>query len=238
MAMRTLFSTMSIEACAPHLRRHLPVVALLAIIAALGCGGDDGGGSKPDLPATAAEYTERGWERFESGNFDGALSDFDAALGLNGNYGPAYLGQGWARLSLATSSASMQLATASFDSAVAHGGPLPECLSGRAAAYLGVGGNEAYISAISDALLALQLAPDFVFAHRASFDATDLKLISAFSYAAQSHFPAALASANQVEDSGILQEDSETWVVDAVTYSSFEGAVLALLQKLSDEHAG
>jgi len=210
---------------------------LMLMTTVVGCGGD-GGGSKPDVPATAAAYTERGWGRFEAGDFDGALSDFDDALGLETNYGPAYLGQGWSRLSLATSNTSKQLATASFDSALAHGQSVEDCLSGRAAAYLGVGGNPSYISAISDALLALQSSPDFVFAHRNSFDATDLKLIIAFAYAAQDHLPAALSAADEVADSGIQQGDSGTWVVGGESYDSFKGAVLAHLQKLSDEHAG
>jgi tetratricopeptide (TPR) repeat protein len=210
---------------------------LIPIMIVVGCGGN-GGGSKPDVPTTAAAYTERGWERFESGNFDGALSDFDAALGLDAGHGPAYLGQGWAKLNLATSSTSMETATASFDSAVAHGQAVADCFSGRSAAYLGVGGNPAYISAITDALLTLQLSPNYVFAHRDSFDATDLKLIKAFAFAAQDHFPAAISSADEVSDSGIEEGDSGTWVVGGVSYDSFQGAVLAHLQKLSDEYSG
>jgi tetratricopeptide (TPR) repeat protein len=217
--------------------KPISICVLILIIAVIGCGGN-GGGSRPDVPSTAAEYSERGWERFEAGNFDGALSDFDDALGLDANWGPAYLGQGWSRLSLATSTSSMQLATASFDSALTHGQALTDCLSGRAAAYLSIGGNPAYISAISDALLALQFSPNFTFAHRNSFNFKDLRLIIAFAFAGQNHFPTALSAADELSDSGIVQGDSGTWVVGGVSYNSFKGAVLAQLQKLSDEHSG
>lgn len=210
---------------------------MILSITLIGCGGDDGG-SKPEVPDTAAEYTVRGWGLFEAGDFSGALADFDAALGLDAGYGAAYLGQGWSRLSLATSTTSMELAAASFDSALAHGQTVADCLSGRAAAYLGVGGTQAYISAISDAHLALQESPDFTFSHRTSFDSTDLKLIVAFAFAGQDHFPAAISSADEVENSGIVEGDPGTWVVGGVTYESFEGAVLAQLQKLSDKFSG
>lgn len=218
--------------------KSLPLCVLALVIAAHGCGGGGGGGSKPEVPTTAEEFTQRGWSRFETGNYDGALSDFEDALALDSSYGQAYLGQGWAQLNLATTSASMELATAAFDSAVAHDEPLADCLSGRAAAYLGVGGNPAYISSISDVILALQVSPDFTFSHRSSFNSTDLELIKAFAFAAQGHFPAALSAANEISSSGIAQENPETWVVEGKEYSSFEGALLAFLQKLSDEHAG
>lgn len=202
-----------------------------------GCGGDDGS-SKPSVPATAAEYTERGWGRFTAGDLDGALSDFDSALGLDGNYGPAYRGQGWARLSLAASNTSMQLASASFDSAMSHHQTQADCLGGRAAAYLGMGGATAYMLAATNAGAALLASPDFTFEHRNSFDATDLKLIIAFAYGARGFYVDAISAANEISDSGIQEGDSETWVVGGNRYDSFVGAVLAYLQKLSDEHAG
>jgi tetratricopeptide (TPR) repeat protein len=216
----------------------ITIAALALVLAPGGCGGGGNGDSKPIVPTTAEEFTARGWERFEAGDIGGALSDFDDALDIDSGHGPAYLGLGWARLGLATSTASMGLAAASFDSAGAHGVAEEEFLSGRAAAHLGMGGNPNYISAIEDAMLALQLAPDFTFAHRGSFNATDLKLVRAFAFAAQGHIPAALSAADEVMDSGIEDGLPGTWVVDGTSYGSFDGAVLAFLYKLSEEYAG
>jgi len=70
---------------------------------------------------TAEELTARGWVKFEVGNFDGALEEFDAAIAFDETYGPAYVGQGWARLSLATTSSAYNEAVASFDLAVGLG---------------------------------------------------------------------------------------------------------------------
>jgi len=212
-------------------------LTLTLMATVIGCGGDDGG-SKPVVPDTAAEYTDRGWGRFEAGDLDGALSDFNAALALDADYGPAYLGRGWSNLSLAASTASMELAAAGFDSAFAHGQTGADCIGGRAAAYLGVGGNEAYISAASDALSALQLSRTFTFAHRNSYNSTDLRLITAFAHAGRNQFPDALAAADEVSNSGITEGDSETWVVGGETYNSFQAAVVAHLQALSDQHSG
>jgi hypothetical protein len=215
----------------------ISILTLTLTIMVIGCGGDNGG-SKPVIPDTAAEFTERGWGRFEAGDLDGALSDFNAALALDAGYGPAYLGQGWSRLSLAASTASMEPAAAGFDSAFVHGQTGADCLSGRAAAHLGVGGNEGYLSAVSDALSALQLSPSFTFAHRNSFNSTDVRLIIAFAHAGRNQFPDALAAADEVSDSGITEVDPETWVVGGETYKSFQAAVLAHLQALSDRHSG
>jgi hypothetical protein len=69
-------------------------------------------------PTTVPEFTDRGWQSFEGGNLTAALSDFGEAINLDASYGPAHVGQGWARLGLATTGAAMTDAVSSFDGAV------------------------------------------------------------------------------------------------------------------------
>jgi hypothetical protein len=202
-----------------------------------GCssGGDSDNG--PDPPDTAAEFTQRGWQRFQAGNLSGALADFTDAIDLDATYGPAYVGQGWARLGLATTAAAMQSAVTNFDSAITNGEDGAIVRSGRAAANLGAGGTS-LAAAISDAQTARTADPSFVFPRRTSFTVDDLYLIEAFAHVAQAQFTEALAAADAVEDSGIEEGNSSSWVVDSVTYSSFNGAVMAYLHQLSTDHAG
>ena len=211
------------------------VLALCVGLLMSGCGGDGDGPTPPGK--TAEELTESGWVKFESGNLSGARSDFDAAIDRDGTYGPAYVGQGWCRLSLATSGSEHRAAVASFDGAVERQETGPEVLAGRAAAHLGGSGSGLPL-AVTDAQAARQAAPAFVFGHRQSFTVADLHLIEAFALAAQGNWAGALAAADQAVESGIQSGNPATWVVDGTVYPTFEPAVLAFLQKMSVEVAG
>ena len=215
-------------------------VCLLGVLLLASCGGDDGGGTGPpipDNPDTAAEYTDRGWERFEAANYSDALADFNSAIDLDASYGAAYTGQGWTRLAQATSSTSMETAVGSFGNAISNGASGAEVLAGRAAANLGAGGSS-LDAAVADAAAALAADADFVFSHRTSISAADLHLISAFAKAAKGDFPGALTAADLVLDSSIQEGSSGSWVVDGTHYSSFVGAVMAHLNKVSGQYSG
>ena len=217
----------------PGLRTAFTALVLtLAVV--WGCGGG-GGPAAPIVLDTPEAYTARGWERFEAGNFSDALADFDAALGLAAQHGPALTGRAWVLLVQATSQARMQEALAVFAAAIAAGEDGGDALAGKACARLGAGDRPA---AASDAAAALAAAPGFVFAHRTSFNSTDLLLIVAVAKATDGDFAGALAAADLIAASGIDAGTSATWVVGGVTYPTFAGAVLARLQTLSDAHAG
>lgn len=211
------------------------VLGLLGFVFLPGCGGGDDTPTTPSGPDTPAEYTARGWDRFGAGNFDGALADFNAALGLDADNGPALAGQGWARLALATTTTAMQNAVASFTSAAAAGEDGADELAGKAAAELGAG---QWANAVTSAEAALVAAPGFVFSHRNSFTSDDLFLIIAFARAAQGDLDNALEAADAVDDSGIETGQPATWVVGGVTYQTFAAAVLAHLHALSESHSG
>jgi len=212
--------------------------ALLGAALLMGCGG--GGGDDPvipDNPTTAAGYTSRGWERFEDGDLSGALSDFTDALGMDADHGPAHAGQGWVRLSQATSPLTMQAAVSAFTSAITAGESGAYVQAGRAAANLG--SSSTYLAAaVTDAQAARATDPAFVFSHWTSFDLVDVRLIEAFARAGQGNLAEALTLADVIQASGITAGNSATWQVDGVDYASFAGAVLAQLARLSELHAG
>jgi Tfp pilus assembly protein PilF len=70
------------------------VICLSFLLLFCACGKDENGG----LEDTAEQLTQQGWTKFQAGDFDGAAADFDAAIGLDAEYAPAYLGLGWAEL--------------------------------------------------------------------------------------------------------------------------------------------
>ena len=121
--------------------RKLPVLMLMIPFLVLGgCGGGEGGGPVEPQPLDTPEaYVGRGWERFEGGDSSGAQADFQAALDLDENHGPALAGYGWAMLVAAPSDISMQSALDSFDAALARGETASYVTAGRAAARLAPG---------------------------------------------------------------------------------------------------
>lgn len=221
-------------------RRRLSRLALLCgalvLFSALGACGKREKVTPPDDNLTPIERVSRGWQSFSAGNFDSAVSDFSAAVNDSAGYADAHLGLGWARLSRATGAQEISNAISSFDAAV-NLGLNADAKSGRAAARLAQGGTS-LASAISDASAALLASPNFAFAHRAGFDAKDLHLIAAFAQAGQQQYAAALSEANAVQASGIQSGNPSTWTVDGVTLPSFPTAVLAYLNKLSNQLSG
>lgn len=185
---------------------------------------------------SAQQLVADGWAHFQQEQFPAAVADFRSAIADSSQYAEAYTGLGWGQLTLAVTTDSLQAALSSFDEAISLGSTWAGLRAGRAAACLGIGGSRLSSAAV-DALAALQ-EPTFVFPYRTSFDAKDLYLILAFARAGQGDFSQALSDAGNVEPNQINQGDPNTWEVDGVAYRSFEGAVLALLQKLSTLYSG
>lgn len=186
-------------------------------------------------PTDAPSYTSRGWQSFSNGDLESARADFASALADDPAYADAHLGRGWALLGLANSATDMATAVTSFDSAVSNGLDNADLRAGRSAAQLGA---DNLPQAIADATSARASAPNFVFSHRNSFTLTDLFLVESFAAAAQGNLAAALASANNITASGVDAQNPSSWIVEGTTYASFEGAALAFLHKMSEEHAG
>ncbi len=212
-------------------------LAMMLSLTLAGCGGSDETPVNPPSPPTAADLTAEGWQHFEAGDLDLALAAFDSATVLNANHGPAYVGQGWTRLSLAATDGELQAAVGSFDTAFGQGETGNDTRAGRAAARLASAGS-ALASAIVDAEAVLADTPVYSFGYRSSFDHRDLHLIIAFAEVTLDDFAAALTAADAIQASGIDFDDSATWQVDSTTYLSFVAAVLAHVNKLAGLYAG
>lgn len=211
---------------------RVAVCWLLAAVLVAGCGREDKS-TRPSGGATAAELTEQGWAAFAEGRYGEALSFFDQAIAKDAAHGPAHVGAGWARLEAAQEDQDLRDAVGSFSAAAALGQTGADALGGRAAARLALGAEE-LTGAAADAALALAAAPEFVFEHRPSFAADDLRLIVAFAQAARARYVEALAAADLVAPSGLDPTKPITWAVGGEAYATFAQAVLANLSALAD----
>ncbi|MDM7917146.1 MAG: hypothetical protein ACE15D_18305 [Candidatus Eisenbacteria bacterium] len=217
--------------------RAARLLALLLLAGGLSCGGGDGGSNIVE-PGTPEELTSEGWTEFEQGDFGAAMESFDAAIKADATYGPAYVGKGWTHLSRASGSTELATAIAAFENASQHGETGADLRAGRAAAALALGSDLYLSSAITDAQAARLANPSFIFSHRPSFNVEDLVLVEAFALAGKNQIAQALDAANQIQASSIEAGNPVTWTIGGVTYPSFESAVLAFLQKLSNERSG
>jgi hypothetical protein len=212
--------------------RLLSLAAGMAML--VGCAGD----SPVRVPQqTAEELTTTGWEKFESGDFAGAVVLFDAAEEADPTSPAAYVGEGWSRLAAATNSEEFIASIDCFEVALTKGALGADVRAGHAGVLLALGGDSLHAAA-DEAREARMVDSDFVFSHRPSFDMKDILLIEAFAEIGQGHPVAAISAADMILPSGILEEAPQTWVVDGIPRPSFLEAVLAHLQKLSIAEAG
>ncbi len=195
------------------------------------------GGGTATSPSNAVGWTARGWSEFQAGYFSQALSSFNAAIQQDSLYSAAYVGQGWTQLQLALTPNALAQALADFNQALALGQTSADTRSGRAATLLGIGGAS-LPGAVEDARASLRIAPAYTFQYRRSFDIHDLRLIESFALAGQGSFSAALAAADSIESSVIDENNPSSWIIQGIRYETFESAVLAFLEQLSNLYAG
>jgi tetratricopeptide (TPR) repeat protein len=138
-----------------------------------GCGGGDGGGPGD----TAASLTEDGWERYEAGDYAGAVGKFNAAIDLDANYKDAYNGLGWSHAKLDE----LDDALTNFNLCISKGDTRPDPLAGKAPVLRDLDPPQ-FQNAIDAAVAALAKDSDFVFEHYEDFDWHDLRLIKAQCY--------------------------------------------------------
>jgi tetratricopeptide (TPR) repeat protein len=178
--------------------RALATIAMMILIS---CGSS--GGTEPE-PDRVAE----GWAAFEAGNFSGAQAAFEEAVAAQSSNGAAHNGLGWAKLQLAA----LPEAKTSFSTALDRGFVGVDPHAGLAIVYRDLPPVD-YDAAIASANRALAVEPGYVFAHDATLDWRDLRLVLAHSLFALGRYVeanaeiVALGGSSQDSNSATFVED-------------------------------
>jgi Tfp pilus assembly protein PilF len=147
---------------------------------------------------TASELIEKGWQKFEAGNFVSAQSDFTAALSISTNAtdsSGAFLGLGWTQLRQIQAG----LAEGSFAEYLSHSSGRNDGRAGLALAYWAQG---KFQSAIDTANAVLSSDASWAFGHDGSINYLDLGLLLVQSYYSLADYSASLNAVRQYFDSG------------------------------------
>lgn len=152
---------------------HLLLSALLVLSAGLlsNCGSDDDDDDKVVL--TAQELSSRGWTKFKSVDYSGALKDFQDAIVLDGTYSDAWNGAGWAAGRLVNR---LNDASSYFNSCLQRDDNKYDALGGWAFIEYQLGNWQ---SALDKAENLLNRRTGWRFVHQPSIDFNDLRLMTA-----------------------------------------------------------
>jgi tetratricopeptide (TPR) repeat protein len=202
---KTMGTTMRVITCS----------AVMLMLCWLACGHNS---SEPGV--SSRQLTAQGWDKFEGGDYDGALSKFRQVLRRNRTYGEAYNGEGWCRLKLD----SLDVGLVSFDSAISNGVESADPCAGKAVIYRDLEPVDFQL-AIDWSDSALALDPEYTFSHDESLDWKDLRLILGHSYYCLNEYLEAKAQVDILNPDNTLDPDSDTFVDD----------LLAELQRLGSE---
>ena len=167
-------------------------IALFFVVAITGCQKDSTG----PPTKTAAQYTADGWSAFSGGDYATALTDFNNAIGQDGNYVDAYNGAGWANAKLE----SPQSAITNFSNGLTKDTNVPDSLSLEMNAGLAFSYNaqKNYSQSITSALSVLGANANWALVHHSAINAAELHLLLAEDYFAQSS-PDYVSSLHQVQ---------------------------------------
>ena len=171
------------------------------------------------------------WSHFEAKNYEDALGFFDQALAREPDSFDALLGRGWSLLKCSTSISFLEEADAAFGQALALDTVNSDALGGRAAARLSIGGA-GIAGAVEDVGVILQNEPAYEFQHCTTFNHIALRLIQAQAQAAIGNYDSALFALDAIYVSGIIAENSNTWVVEGLIEGCFGAAVLSHLDRV------
>ena len=168
------------------------LIVLCCLVAITGCQKDTTGTQNK----TAAQLTADGWSAFSGGNYQSALTNFNNALGEDGNYVDAYNGAGWANAKLNAP----QSAVTDFTNGLLKDTNAPDSLSMEMNAGLAFAYNaqKNYTQSITSALSVLGSNPNWAFVHHSAINAAELHLLLAEDYFAQSS-PDYVSSLHQVQ---------------------------------------
>ena len=194
---------------------------------------DSGGGTKPpSIDQQIAQLLTDGWLKFTKAEYDSAEYYFNEALKLNSDIKEAFAGKAWSKLML--DKADFESIEELFKEAQSDTSIVKDVKAG-----LAIVSNlqKKYSASINyiDELLASSAS--YVFQHKTDIDYHDLLVIEAHSYFYSKNFDKAYETILKLTTNYIFDpEDSSTWVVEGDKYPSYEGAISALLAKLSSQY--
>src|SRR5271169_2751189 len=168
------------------------LIGLFCCVAITGCQKDTTGTQNK----TAAQLTADGWSAFSGSDYQSALTNFNNAIGEDGNFVDAYNGAGWANAKLNAP----QSAVTDFTNGLSKDTSAPDSLSlemnaGLAFAY---NAQKNYAQSVASALSVLGANANWAFVHHSSINAAELHLLLAEDYFAQSS-PDYVSSLHQVQ---------------------------------------
>jgi tetratricopeptide (TPR) repeat protein len=159
------------------------LVVISVILFTLGCAKK---GTKSTPPG---ESTAKGWAKFESGDYNEAINNFNSAIAGDPNYSEAYLGLGWSYAVLSNDSLSVK----NLEKYLSF--PNPDSITSDAKAGLAFAyqAQKECSLAIDKAKEVLSFNPSWKFTHDTTYSASDLHLLLAECYYALSDFESSLA---------------------------------------------
>jgi hypothetical protein len=208
------------------------LLILLATILVMNCNKGGGGTKPPSIEEQIAEHLTTAWMKFEQADYDSAEYYFDEALTLQSTLPAGKAGKGWSKLM--REDADLTAIETLFEGARSDSSLLNDVYAG-----LGIVNNlqKKYSSSSAYIEQLLTRASTYVFEHKTDITYEDMLVIQAHSYFYNKQFDQAYESLLELTTDYLFDStDPDTWIVDSKPYSSYEGAISALLAILSNQY--
>ena len=184
------------------------------------------------LPPGPEVYNQEGWSNISSGSYEDALDNFDVALTVDPENIEATMGKAWSLLFI-DSGSTLDLMKYLFEKGVSD-------TTWSADAYCGLSivafaqGN--YTTAITYADILLSADPTYVFEYFSEIDFHDILLVKTQSQYLTQNYMDAYTTLSSISDDSLDPDQEESWIVNGISYPSFESALAALIASITSEY--
>ena len=169
-----------------------------------------------------------GWDAFENGYFLQAASYFDQVIQFDSLNAECFTGLGWSIMRID----SLDSSITSFNNALNINEEYIDALAGLVLA-LYKKGEDLSVTLFGEQVLLQDSV--YVFEHDTSFNYEDIHLILADSYNLLGIIEDAQIQVDFIfPENGLVPDDSTSWVVDNITYSTYEEALTAVIEYLKN----